>query len=60
MNNTFVTDRAFGPVVLLAHGFDCGQTLWWLGVPTLDRDYRVVSAPQATAAAVTEFIGAAR
>lgn len=57
--NISVTGRAIGPVVLLAHGFGCDQTMWRLGVPTLGRGFRVVSAPQATAA-VTEGIGAAR
>lgn len=58
--NISVTGRALGPVVLLAHGFGGDQTRWRLEAPMLGRGFRVVSAPQATAAAVTEFIGAAR
>lgn len=58
-NNISVTGRAVGPVVLLAHGSGCDKSPWRLGVPTLGRGFRAVSAPQATAAA-TEFMGAAR
>ena len=41
-NNVVVTGRVDGPVVLLAHGFGCDQNMWWLVVPALAGEYRVV------------------
>jgi sigma-B regulation protein RsbQ len=41
-NNVVVTGRADGPVVMLANGFGCDQTMWRLVVPGLARDFRVV------------------
>jgi sigma-B regulation protein RsbQ len=41
-NNVVVTGRADAPVVMLANGFGCDQTMWRLVVPGLARDFRVV------------------
>ncbi|MET9930174.1 alpha/beta fold hydrolase, partial [Streptomyces sp. NPDC006324] len=41
-NHVRVTGRADGPVVMLAHGFGCGQNMWRLVVPMLERDFTVV------------------
>jgi sigma-B regulation protein RsbQ len=41
-NNVVVTGRAGAPVVMLANGFGCDQTMWRLVVPGLARDFRVV------------------
>ena len=41
-NNVVVTGRADGPVVMLANGFGCDQTMWRLVAPALARDFRVV------------------
>ncbi|MBK5992100.1 alpha/beta hydrolase [Streptomyces microflavus] len=37
-----VTGRAGGPVVMLAHGFGCDQTLWRLVAPALEDRFQVV------------------
>jgi sigma-B regulation protein RsbQ len=41
-NNVVVTGNPDGPVVMLAHGFGCDQTMWRLIVPTLAAPCRVV------------------
>ncbi|WP_157620683.1 alpha/beta fold hydrolase [Saccharothrix sp. NRRL B-16348] len=41
-NNVVVTGDADGPVVMLAHGFGCDQTMWRLVVPVLAATCRVV------------------
>ncbi|MFJ6676392.1 alpha/beta fold hydrolase [Actinosynnema sp. NPDC091369] len=41
-NNVVVTGNPDGPVVMLAHGFGCDQTMWRLVVPTLAETCRVV------------------
>ncbi|MER5267171.1 alpha/beta hydrolase [Actinosynnema sp. NPDC002837] len=41
-NNVVVTGNAGGPVVMLAHGFGCDQTMWRLVVPALAATCRVV------------------
>ncbi|PSL52337.1 sigma-B regulation protein RsbQ [Saccharothrix carnea] len=41
-NNVVVTGDADGPVVVLAHGFGCDQTMWRLVVPMLAETCRVV------------------
>jgi sigma-B regulation protein RsbQ len=41
-NHVTVTGRADGPVLLLANGFGCDQTMWRLVAPALARDFRVV------------------
>ncbi|GAB2973350.1 alpha/beta fold hydrolase [Saccharothrix stipae] len=41
-NNVTVTGNADGPVVMLAHGFGCDQTMWRLVVPALAETCRVV------------------
>lgn len=41
-NHVTVTGRSGGPVVVLAHGFGCDQTLWRLVVPMLEQDFTVV------------------
>ncbi|HEY2241742.1 MAG TPA: alpha/beta hydrolase [Streptosporangiaceae bacterium] len=41
-NNITVTGRDDGPVVLLAHGFGCDQSMWRLVEPGLAEDFRVV------------------
>jgi sigma-B regulation protein RsbQ len=41
-NNVVVTGNPDGPVVMLAHGFGCDQTMWRLIVPTLAATCRVV------------------
>ncbi|NJP65613.1 alpha/beta fold hydrolase [Streptomyces spiramenti] len=41
-NNVVVTGRADGPVLLLAHGFGCDQSMWRLLVPALADEFRLV------------------
>ncbi|MFJ9654037.1 alpha/beta fold hydrolase [Streptomyces microflavus] len=41
-NRVRVTGRAGGPVVMLAHGFGCDQTLWRLVAPALEDRFQVV------------------
>ncbi|WP_121748150.1 alpha/beta hydrolase [Streptomyces sp. E2N166] len=41
-NHVTVTGRSGGPVVMLAHGFGCDQSMWRLVVPALERDFTVV------------------
>ncbi|MGW4227037.1 alpha/beta fold hydrolase [Streptomyces bauhiniae] len=41
-NNVTVVGRADAPVLLLAHGFGCDQSMWRLVVPALTERYRVV------------------
>ncbi|WP_308257415.1 alpha/beta fold hydrolase [Saccharothrix luteola] len=41
-NNVVVTGNARGPVVMLAHGFGCDQTMWRLVAPALAATCRVV------------------
>ncbi|NJQ15603.1 alpha/beta fold hydrolase [Streptomyces bohaiensis] len=41
-NNVVVTGRADGPVLLLAHGFGCDQSMWRLLVPALSDQFRIV------------------
>lgn len=42
-NHVLVTGVEDGPVVLLAHGFGCDQTMWRRVAPELARDHRVVT-----------------
>lgn len=41
-NHVTVTGRRGAPVIVLAHGFGCDQSLWRLVVPTLEQDFTVV------------------
>ncbi|MEU1124906.1 alpha/beta hydrolase [Streptomyces sp. NPDC005899] len=41
-NRVTVTGREDGPVVVLAHGFGCDQTMWRLVTPLLEDRFRVV------------------
>ncbi|MEV8123796.1 alpha/beta fold hydrolase [Streptomyces sp. NPDC085944] len=41
-SNVTVTGDADGPVVVLAHGFGCDQSMWRLVVPRLAGRYKVV------------------
>ena len=41
-NHVTVTGRRGAPVIVLAHGFGCDQSLWCLVVPTLEQDFTVV------------------
>jgi sigma-B regulation protein RsbQ len=41
-NNVVVTGQPGAPVVMLANGFGCDQTMWRLVAPGLARDFRVV------------------
>lgn len=41
-NNVVVTGRADGPVLVLAHGFGCDQSMWRLLVPALSDRFRLV------------------
>ncbi|MEU7426362.1 alpha/beta hydrolase [Streptomyces sp. NPDC040750] len=50
-NNVTVTGNPQGRVVVLAHGFGCDQNMWWLTVPALVEDYRVV---------LFDYVGAGR
>lgn len=42
-NNVLITGREDGPVVMLANGFGCDQSMWRLVVPGLAGDFRVVT-----------------
>ncbi|MEU1485069.1 alpha/beta hydrolase [Streptomyces sp. NPDC005752] len=41
-NRVSVTGLESGPVVMLAHGFGCDQSLWRLVVPELEKHFQVV------------------
>ena len=41
-NNVVVTGPPDGPVIMLANGFGCDQSMWRLVAPVLARDFRVV------------------
>jgi sigma-B regulation protein RsbQ len=41
-NNVVVTGPPGGPVIMLANGFGCDQSMWRLVAPALARDFRVV------------------
>jgi sigma-B regulation protein RsbQ len=41
-NHVSVSGRESGPVVMLAHGFGCDQSLWRLVAPELEKRFRVV------------------
>ncbi|MFC9943916.1 alpha/beta fold hydrolase [Streptomyces pratensis] len=41
-NQVSVSGRESGPVVMLAHGFGCDQSLWRLVAPELEKRFRVV------------------
>jgi sigma-B regulation protein RsbQ len=49
-SHVVVTGREDGPVVLLAHGFGCDQTMCRLVVPAWGEHFRVVLSNDAFAA----------